>query len=234
MANEEILKVYVNPFIFFEIDENWSHLGHTELSLQSVLNFLCAPNDNASTTALIERYKVINDRSEGLHCVPTEARILENIIWPLRHAKGSYIVGNYLGTISLCGVVSEMLAILLFKSSEIQINGSPLTESGEKAIFGRRFEKLGQERRVSILYGYKMIDQEIKDTFEKLRAKRNRYLHSWSEDCKSLHQDAVDCYQAASKITLFVIGQDLDDGKLLLKPNIIKYLRKTSELKEGG
>ena len=232
--NDEILKVYVNPFIFFEIDENWSHLGHAELSLDSVLKFLCTPDDDSSTTALIERYKAINDRSEGLGFVPTEARILENIVWPLRHAKGSYIVGNYLGTISLCGVVSEMLAILLFKSSEIQKNGSPLTESGEKAIFGSSFEKLGQQRRVSILYGYNLIDEEIKDTFDKLREMRRRYLHIWSEDCQSMHQDAVDCYEAASKITLFVIGQDVKDGRLLLKPNIIEYLRKNRVLNENS
>ena len=230
--NDEILKVYVNPFIFFEIDENWSHLEHTELSLESFLNFLCAPSDDSSATAMIERYKVINDRTEGLHYVPTEAGILENIIWPLRHAKGSYIVANYLGTISLCGVVSEMLAILLFKSSEIQINGSPLTEYGEKAIFGSGFEKLGQQRRVSILYGYNLIDQEIKDTFDKLREKRNQYLHYWSQDCQSLHRDAVDCYEAAIKITLFVIGQDVKDGRLLVKPNIIKYLRKNNVSKK--
>ena len=232
--NDEILKVYVNPFIFFEIDENWCHLGHTELSLESVLKFLCTPDDDSNTTALIERYKAINDRSEGLRFVPTEARILENIVWPLRHAKGSYIVGNYLGTISLCGVVSEMLAILLFKCSEIQINGSPLTESGEKAIFGSSFEKLGQQRRVSILYGYNLIDEEIKDTFDKLREMRRRYLHIWSEDCQSMHQDAVDCYEAASKITLFVIGQDVKDGRLLLKPNIIEYLRKNRVLNDNS
>ena len=64
MVNDEILKVYVNPFIFFEIDENWSHLGHTDLSIESVLKFLCTPDDDSSATALIERYKVINDRSE--------------------------------------------------------------------------------------------------------------------------------------------------------------------------
>ena len=230
--NDEILKVYVNPFIFFEIDENWAHLGHTELSLDSVLKFLCTPDDDSSTTALIERYKAINDRSDGLRFVPTEARILENIVWPLRYAKGSYIVGNYLGTISLCGVVSEMLAILLFKSSEIQINGSPLTESGEKAIFGSSFEKLGQQRRVSILYGYNLIDQEIKTTFDKLREKRNRYLHNWSQDCQSLQRDAVDCYEATIKVTLFVIGQDVKEGRLLLKPNIIEYLRNNRVLKK--
>ena len=47
--NDEILKVYVNPFIFFEIDENWSHLGDTELSLELVLKFLCTPDDDSST-----------------------------------------------------------------------------------------------------------------------------------------------------------------------------------------
>ena len=47
-------------------------------------------------------------------------------------------------------MVSEMLAILIFEVAEPEINGASMTEAAQRELFGSSFEKLGQERRVSI------------------------------------------------------------------------------------
>ena len=70
--------------------------------------------------SLIKRYKEISKEKVRFFAAPAEERILNKLVWPLRNAKASYMVGNYLGTIALCGMVSEMVAILLFDISDFK------------------------------------------------------------------------------------------------------------------
>jgi hypothetical protein len=152
---------------------------------------------------------------------------LEKLIWPLRHAKASYTVGNYLGTMSLCGMVSEMIAILLFEMSKFRINEKPMTDDDQAALFGSSFEKLSQERRVKVLKAYSIIDQEIANAFDLIRTKRRRYLHFWSQDHESLSTDAVAVFDATVQIAVKVIGQDIRDGQILLNPAFLNYLKRS-------
>ena len=135
------------------------------------------------------------------------------------------MVGNYLGTISLCGMVSEMLAILIFEVAGPGINGARMTETSQKELFGSSFEKLGQERRISILHAYNLIYGDLKNPFDRVRLKRRQYLHLWSKEYDKLSNDAVDCYRDMLRIVAFVLGQNIRDGKLLLDPKLTKYLR---------
>ena len=160
-----------------------------------------------------------------MFAAPAEERILEKLVWPLLHAKGSYMVGNYLGTISLCGMVCEMLAILIFEVAKPEINGARMTETSQRKLFGRTFEKLGQDRRVSILYAYDLIADELKASFDRVRRNRSQYLHLWSKEYDKLSIDAVECYRDVLKIVAFVLGQNIRDGKLLLEPKLTRYLR---------
>ncbi len=99
-----------------------------------------------------------------------------------------------------------------------------MSEQNQSSVFGHTFEKLGQDRRVQILYAYGIIDDKLKNAFDKIRTKRKRYLHIWSQDHDHLPADAIETYNAAILIVVSAIGQDLKEGKILLNPNLVRYL----------
>ncbi len=224
--NARLVRSYIGPLEYIDADERLAAIHGRTATPESVLEYLCAPGIASDVVTLIRRYREISNKQQSLFAVPHEEQILDKLVWPLRYAKGSYMVGNYLGAISLCGMVSEMIAILLFEISEIYVNGVQITEKKQKSIFGSTFEKLGQERRVTILYGYGLIDVSIKQSFDLIRTKRRRYLHLWSQDHDTLSRDAIDCFQAALKLVIYVLGQDIRDGIFILRPAFIKYLER--------
>ena len=225
MNDGERLKVFLNPLAFVPAMAGAPGGRPSGPTPESLLDFLCTPGVDSDVEALVRRCQEISAEPEPLFAAPAEERILKKLVWPLLHAKGSYMVGNYLGTISLCGMVSEMLAILIFEVAEPEINGARITETSQRELFGSSFEKLGQDRRVSILCAYDLISEELKDSFDRVRLKRRQYLHLWSKEYDKLSTDAVDCYLDVLRIVAFVLGQDIRDGKLLLDPKLIRYLR---------
>ena len=44
----------------------------------------------------------------------------------------------------MCGIVAEMVALLLWQLAETELNGQTLKESDESALSGRSFVKLGR------------------------------------------------------------------------------------------
>ncbi|MDE0692628.1 MAG: hypothetical protein OXI55_10355 [Gammaproteobacteria bacterium] len=234
MSNDDLhLQVFINPLAFLPLLVPSHNTASPEPSAESVLEFLCAPGMDSSVAAIVGRYREISATPEP-HFAPAVERVLDKLIWPLRYAKGAYILGNYLGTITHCGMVAEMLAILTFEMAEPKLNGEGMTDRSQKDLFGRSFEKLGQERRVSILYAYGMIDDDLKRSFDRIRTIRREYLHQWSKDIGKLSTDAVDCYEHAVKIVDFVLGQTIRDGKVVLEPKLTRYLRAQGVLVAAG
>jgi hypothetical protein len=195
----------VNAVTFFGVDEGPTPLGR-DLTLADFVEY--ANLGPATVDELRKRYLEISSDTPRLPIAPAEPRILDKLIWPLRHAKASFMFQNYLGAIALCGMIAEMVAILLFDTSGFQINGQPMTTDQQSEIFGSTFEKLGQDRRVKVLRGYGLIANEQQQFFENIRLARKRYLHLWSQDHESLPSDAIKAYAAAAQLVLFVIGQD--------------------------
>ena len=156
------------------------------------------------------------------------------LVWPLRHAKGAYVVGNYLAVIALCGMVAEMLAILVWELGEATLSGHAMTDTEEKALFGSSFERLGQDRRVQVLAAYGMIDAATRGRFDSVRETRRRYLHVWSQDHDTLAADAKGAFHAAVAVVTTVIGQDVRDGSILLNPRLIKYLERQGLVAAAG
>ena len=225
MNDNEHLKVFLNPLVFLPAMRVSSGGAPPEPPPESVLDFLCTPGVDSRITALLRRCREISAEPEPLFAAPADERILEKLVWPLLHAKGSYMLGNYLGTISLCGMVAEMLAILIFEVAQPNLNGQRITEPLQRDLFGGSFEKLGQHRRVSILHACDLITDELKDSFDRIRTIRRQYLHLWSKDYANISTDAIRCYRDALKVVVFVLGQDIRDGKLVLNANLTQYLR---------
>jgi len=225
-SDDKLVNVYINPLAFHEVDEPWAAHLNVTTTPKKILEYMCTPGVNSKVEGFVERYKEISQEKTRLSAAPVEDRILEKLVWPLRHSKACYMTGNYLGTIALCGMVSEMVAILLYELSEFQINNRKMTSSDEKALWGSSFEKLGQEKRVKILHVYNIIDDETKANFDLIRTTRKKYLHLWSQDHDFLPKDAVRTFNSAAAVVVKAIGQDIREGKLYLNPTLIKYLER--------
>lgn len=221
MGNETI-PAYINPLAFIELE---MPLLEKTLTAESILRYVCAPVA-PDGVAIAARYREINALSDSLFFAPAESNILEKLVWPLKHAKSSYIVGNYLGSISLCGMVAEMISILLFEISELSVNGQPLDDDHQKKLFGSSFEKLAQERRVQVLKSFKVIDEPVAKAFTEIRLIRRQYLHLWSKEHARIAEDARNCFRASMELVLRTLSQQIIDGKIRLNPLLTRYLRK--------
>ncbi|MGD0233390.1 MAG: hypothetical protein ABSC55_02515 [Syntrophorhabdales bacterium] len=226
MPEAKVIEVFLNPLQFHEIDEPWASLQKKEPSLEAFLDFICIPGIGSDSQSLIKRYREISTEKARLFAAPHEQRILDKLVWPLRNAKAAYMCGNYLETIALCGMVAEMVAMLLFEITEFRLNNRPMSEKDQASVFGRKFEKLGQDRRVQILAAYSIIDKDLVDAFEAIRTMRNRYLHLWSQDHEQLPLDAIKSFEAAVLLVVSAIGQNIKDGKLVLNPALVSYLER--------
>ena len=202
MTDNEHLKVFLNPLAFVPTMGTSVAGAPSEPTPESVLDFLCTPGVDSDVAALVRRCREISAEPEPLFAAPADDRILDKLVWSLLHAKGSYILGNYLGTITLCGMVSEMLAIQIFEVDEPEVNGARMTETAQGELFDSSFEKLGQERRASILHAYGLIDDALKTSFDRIRTTRRQYLHLWSKDYDKLSVDAVACSRRAEHRSL--------------------------------
>lgn len=143
-----LMNAWINPLAFLDVDGPPAPTSPGQPTPEAVLGFICPPETSSDVAALVRRYKEIASEPVALAVVPAEQRILDKLVWPLRHAKASYMVGNYLAVIALAGMVAEMVALLRWEVAEISLNGRPITAQDEKALFGTTFERLGQERRL--------------------------------------------------------------------------------------
>lgn len=216
---------WINPLAFLPLDQPGPTDSGTP-SPQDFLAYMCATGQSADPAELAKRYKEIAKEPVQLFAVPAEQRILDKLIWPLRHAKASYVLGNHVGTIALCGMVAEMVTMLLFDLASVQINGQPMDDKRQEAVFGREFEKLDQSRRVHVLFAYGIIDDTARQNFDLIRTTRRKYLHLWSQDHEALPGDAVKVYHASVSLVARAIGQGVAEGAVALNPALVKYLEK--------
>ncbi len=223
MAQENFVKIFVNPLVFLQAEE--AVPGYAgQLDEKSVMGYLSSPEVPSALLDITNRYRELSSEAKMLFAAPLEDRLLLKVVWPLRCALGSYMLGNYLGTIALCGFVAEMIATMAFEMAETRLGGKPLDEKGQEGIFGDTFERLRQERRTKILHTLGHVDDDLKSHFDMILTTRNKYLHIYSKEFSDLPTDAKEVFSAALRVVVKVIGQDVQDGKLKLSPQIIKYL----------
>jgi len=221
-----LMNAVVNPLLFLDLDLPPVAGAAVRTSTASVLGFMCPGERGADLDVLAKRYQEISPEPVGLVAVPAEQRILDKLAWPLRHAKASYMVGNYLAVIALCGMVAEMVALLIWETGDVRINGEPVTREREAALFGSSFERLGQDKRVKALAAFGLVDKTAQGRFHTIREARRGYLHLWSQDHETLPGDARKSYHAAVALVATVIGQDVSEGKIVINPRLVGYLER--------
>jgi hypothetical protein len=219
---------FFNPLAYPEVDLAGRGVSYPPPTPESTLRFLCLPQSPSDLQSLLARYAQIAqvDRNR-LHAVPSTPVIMNRLIWPLRQAKGCFMVENYLGTIALCGVVAEMISILMVDMRPVRVYGKVLDRKDQKAIFGRALDKLGQEARTRILHHLGHFPGDINAHFDRIRNARRKYLHAFDYDEKQLPADALAAYDSALTILVELIGQEVKDNQILvLNPSFQRYLHR--------
>ena len=223
MSKDEPVLVYSGPLMWVKVDRG----GTKDVTAEDVLEFIHTPGISSEVDDIVKRYKEIQKKEVQFLAAPYIEPILEKIVWPLRHAKASFIIGNYWATIALCGMVAEMMATILFEISEFKINNCIMKKKDEELLFGSKFEKLRQQRRVKILHGYKIIDDKDKRHFDSIREVRNKYLHRWSLDYSKMPDDAIKSYHAAVSVVVNVMCKGFGpNGEFLMNPSFLEYVKK--------
>ena len=215
------IPVWINPLDLFPPGDDQAPTADQTLAAMFTPG---VPSDPSNVQA---RYRAITANQPQLFAPPADERILNQLIWPLRHAKACYIVGNYLATIALAGIVAEMTAILIHDLMERSFNNRAMTPADETRIYGRLFEELDQSRRIEVLKGYGVLTTEAADAFGRLRGTRRKHLHlAQLVDKEELSRDARAMFRDAVLVVAASIGQNVDDGKLVFTAQMMRYLER--------
>lgn len=217
-----VLKAWVNPLKCPEIDFQLSGSGVP--TADRLLDYLFAPELQRGCEVFVDRYRELAAVDDPISMAPAESTILEKLIWPVRQAKGSYALGNYLGCIALCGMVGEMVSILLWDISKVSFRGGLMTKEDQRAILGRTFEQLGQQRRIQVLRGFNLIDDNAKEALDNLRTIRSKYLHLLSQPHTQVALDAKQAFKDTLHVVAVVVGQTFTDGTVVLRADLMAYL----------
>jgi hypothetical protein len=216
------ISIQFNPLMFLEFEDAFKQ---NKADLGIVLGFLCWPGSDHEIDDLKSRYDYINRISNKLKIAPVEQNLLEKVVWPLRQAKASFVLSNYIGTVSTCGFIAEMIVILLFNISSIRVNNNAISLEEQRNMFGDSFENLGQARRIKVLFAFKILDEKKRSILLEIKKIRNKYLHFFSQEHEQLKKDAKRIYEKTEGIVTQVIGQEIKEGKIILNPDLLRYIQ---------
>mgnify|MGYP000666252137 CR=1 FL=1 len=204
---------------------------------------LCKDRSQSFLENIRDRYRKLTTEQDIL-IVPAEKKILEKLVWPLKAAKHAFILGDYLGCISLCGMVCEMDTIFIFDLVKIMIGNKILNAKHQKFIkiiirdkivdakyhrlfFDQKFEKLPQKQRIDFLFEYKLLSEDIAKDANLVKKIRNDYLHSLSKDYNKIDEDAEAAYKASCRFTKILTDLPIGKGGTVTIPGHLKvYLKK--------
>ena len=207
------IEVSLNPMTILEWETRWALPTSENPTPNRLLESLSALGVPKGMDAFKKRYGEISQKDQGLILFPMESALVENVFSPLRQAKMDYVLGNFVGVISLCGMVAEKVAILIHA-----INTPDKSERD-------KFERQRQAKRVQILKDQNLISHESVNGFGVIRSSRRHYLHYWtSTSNERTAKEAVRMYGAAVNLALDAMGVEISGGKVTLVPELAKYL----------
>jgi hypothetical protein len=228
----EIQLNYFGPFLSSEeiddfLDEtviNPETIWSREL-MQALFNI---PSCSISKEVL-ERYVEATTKDSHTSIVPHSEKIAQKLLEPLKSAKKSYCLGDYLATIALCGMTAEMMTVLIWEINNITLKGKKLSKKQEKRLFGKKFINLNQYRRLEILKIFNLVSENQFKSFDDIRTKRNEYLHSWVISTDDKKNDSLNMFKGIFKIFMEITDVGIGDpGKVKMDQKILNYLNKKS------
>ena len=177
----------------------------------------------------LERYDRVSAPEDYIPFMPYESEIVANIIMPLISAKRMFCIGEFIASIGLCGIVSEMLAVLIWELNKdnVKIKGIEISSKNETVLFGKDMQSQGQKKRIQILRELGFVDQVVFDYFDQVREERNRFLHLWDITIKINEEEKAE--ESLKNIILLaqkVFDIKTENGKPYFNQAITDYLQK--------
>jgi hypothetical protein len=179
--------------------------------------------------AVLKRYIKISGADYNIPIVPHTDEIHKNINLPLISARKLFSIGEYTAVIGLCGIVSEMLTMLIWEANKdkFKVKGKEISQADEKTLFGRNMEAQNQSRRIEILHTTGMIDNDTKTELNKVSNIRKRYLHFWDTSKKlNPEADAEECFKAVFVIFKKTLDLKFTQNMVSYSNPILQYLNR--------
>ena len=222
MASSTV-EVTLNLLAFLKADEAWmfGQGDDAEPTTTDIIEFLCRPQVKPTVKSIVTRYNEISGKelnaSDRLAITPAESTILNRLVLPLGNAMKSFMIGNYLGTIALCGVVCEMLAIFRFA----------LTNPSKTKMTA--FERLHQSQRLETLYSMGKLTNQNYGNLKKVLKLRNKHLHWWSKSAGSEKDDAKEAFEKTRQTMSNILKIKIDNGKVKLRHDVLEFILQASK-----
>ncbi len=225
---------FFGPFLKKEEIEKTLDANHSDNLIETQRDLLKWFFDlpfGALSREILERYVEVTTEDSYNPIVPHTPEIFNRLLKPLKLAKKSYCLGDYSSTIALCGVVGEMLAILLWKINDVRLKGNLITEEEERGLFGRTFERLYQNERLRILKTFGHISDDQYKIFIAVQESRRPYMHLWSTDLKNEKEDALETLKKSFQLFKEITGIGLADaGTVKINPLMLKLFKEQKEI----
>ncbi|NOJ27663.1 MAG: hypothetical protein DA330_06600 [Nitrososphaera sp.] len=232
MSKDHIIETWINPLVCLEADDRFMFNKPIQLTTDAVLRYLAETDKGVpNIDEMKANYARVSTNITKLFAVPAEVMILSKIIRPLKHALGYFMIGNYLESIAMCGMVSEMAAVFLFQINELSIDGKSINNEKQASEALEEFERTPQSVRTQKLLNWNLIDEETKIKFDEIAKKRNIYLHRISANEDDIDKVAATTFNNILDIILSITGLGIGQpGKMILNPKILVYLQKKNLL----
>lgn len=203
MVSEVVITL--NPLIAWEWEASLDNP-----SVDALLDYFAHHRSGRTYDAIKRRYLELKAYVIPPVIATTYRPILDNIIRPLRSAGANYALGNCVAAIAACGMVAEMMAILLWEM-----------HNGES----REFENSGQQQRLEQLVVAGVLDEKDRTEFETVRNLRNQYLHRLSTEKTHIDRDVRNAYRSCCSIVKSFLIQGVTRNRLDIYPPFEAYLK---------
>ena len=170
------------------------------------------------------RYQTVTDEAREPVIVPNHPSLMRHVIQPLREAKRCFVLNMPVACIAQAGLVGEMVALWRFRMLDLSINGAAFDLRLQALLFGKEFDKLGQEQRVKVLSALDSLDDDTVRAFTDLRTIRRRYLHFMIDDKQNTETDAQRALRCANDLVLKTLDMKFDAGRIVLPPKVLNYI----------
>jgi hypothetical protein len=219
-------RAWINPLQFVSSVEPMPGMESTLPPVESVLDFTSPPDDPMTAEKAVRRYREISREKARMIAAPAIGRVLRKLVWPLRAAKASYMCGNWFATIAICDMVAEVVATMLYDIWLMQRARSGSKVSGQEPPTIAEFEKTAPAEKVEILRTWDVIDDGLEICFDVVNGRRARHRELWVHDRDTMAGDAVEAYHAAVFLAVRVIGQETENGQVVLSEDLAAYLNR--------